>query len=330
MLYKMENNYETLRMPELKGLARERRLRAYSQLRKAELIALLQDNEHQAHGPRTPEGPQRPPLPPPQMSTTWEPEREQEQPELEVPLMKRQLKHRRNRDSKLAKCFKSLNAEISNLKSEMEALENKTTRASESTNARTRRKKIRAMTSEANKIAGRLAESEVALRAVEPRVLKDPTSGVPLKLHPPNRNRCIEAKIANLNKKIRRSKGKTKSSLIAKRDNLKAELREAVDHASCSWGFIQLQKTFNNAYRSHRIAGYQGIDPDTFFAKMRKMLADLIHKETTREAVRTQASAWIKFRKGSETVDLAFNSRTLAAYGLNDIDELVVRMLAHM
>ena len=44
-IYKMENNYETLRMPELKALARERRLRVYSRLRKAELIAFLQKDE---------------------------------------------------------------------------------------------------------------------------------------------------------------------------------------------------------------------------------------------------------------------------------------------
>ena len=31
-----------MRMPELKSLARERRLRGYSQMRKAELVALLQ------------------------------------------------------------------------------------------------------------------------------------------------------------------------------------------------------------------------------------------------------------------------------------------------
>ena len=61
----------------------------------------------------------------------------------------------------------------------MEALENRITRASESTNARTRRKKIRAMKCETNRIAGRLAESEVALRAVEPRVLKDSISETP-------------------------------------------------------------------------------------------------------------------------------------------------------
>ena len=44
MSYKMEN----MRMPELKALAREHRLRGYSRLRKAELIAFLQNNEHQA------------------------------------------------------------------------------------------------------------------------------------------------------------------------------------------------------------------------------------------------------------------------------------------
>ena len=60
------------------------------------------------------------------------------------------------------------------------------------------------------------------------------------------------------------------------------------------------------------------------------MLAGLIRKETTREAVRTQATTWIRFRKGSETVDLAFNSRMLVAYGLNNIDGLVNRMISHM
>ena len=44
----MENNYETLRMPELKALTRERRLRIYSRLRKAELISFLQNNERRA------------------------------------------------------------------------------------------------------------------------------------------------------------------------------------------------------------------------------------------------------------------------------------------
>ena len=46
-----------MRMTKLRALTREHRLRAYSRLRKAELIAFLQDIEHQA---------QRPPPPTPQ------------------------------------------------------------------------------------------------------------------------------------------------------------------------------------------------------------------------------------------------------------------------
>ena len=78
--------------------------------------------------------------------STWE----SEQPELEVTLTKRQLKHRGNKDSKLAKKFKSLDAEISNLKSQMEELDNKITKASKSTNARFKRKKIRSKKREAD------------------------------------------------------------------------------------------------------------------------------------------------------------------------------------
>ena len=86
-VYKMENNYETLRMPELKALIREHRLRGYSRLRKAELIAFLQNNERRA---------QR------RQISTWELQTEPQgkgqtearQPELETPLIKRQLKCR--------------------------------------------------------------------------------------------------------------------------------------------------------------------------------------------------------------------------------------------
>ena len=161
MLIKMENDYKTLRMPELKALARESRLTNYSRLRKAELIAFLQDNEQRQQRPpqMSTWEPNRPPQrcteptsrmstwepnQPPQMST-WEPEREPQQPELEAPLTKRQLKCRRNKDSKLVKKFKNLVAENDNLKSQMEELEDKITKASKSTNVRFKRKKIRSM-----------------------------------------------------------------------------------------------------------------------------------------------------------------------------------------
>ena len=60
-----------MRMPELKSLARERRLRNYSRMRKAELVALLQ-NSGTPEGPRAP-APRTRPSPPPPPTQTWEP-----------------------------------------------------------------------------------------------------------------------------------------------------------------------------------------------------------------------------------------------------------------
>ena len=203
----------------------------------------------------------------------------------------------------------------------MDALKDKIMRASKSINAGFKRKKIRSIKREANKIAERLRESEKKLELVKPRVPKDPIIGTPLKLHPPNRNKCIEGQIAEINKKIRRvKKNKIRSALIVEREALKAEL---------NWGPVQLQEAFNGAYRSYRISGLNGVDPETFLNKIRGMLLDLIKRETSREAVRMQATTWIRFRKGEEKVDLAFNSRMLAVYGLNDIAELVNRMITH-
>ena len=81
----------------------------------------------------------------------------------------------------------------------MGALKDKRTKASKSTNAGFKRKKIRSMKREAYKITEKLRESEAALKLLEPRV---PT----LKRHPPNRNKHIEVKIAEINKKIHRAK----------------------------------------------------------------------------------------------------------------------------
>ena len=90
----------------------------------------------------------------------------------------------------------------------MEAFEDKITKASKSTNARFKRKKIRSMKREADKIAEKLRESEKALKLLEPRVPKNLT----LKRHPLNRNKCIEAKIDELTRKSEERKtGGTKN-----------------------------------------------------------------------------------------------------------------------
>ena len=282
----MENNYETLRMPELKALARERRLRGYSRLRKAEFR---------------------------------EPELEVPQP-LAVALTKRQLKHRRNKNSKLNKKFKNLSKEIDNLKSQIEELENKITKAAQSTNAKFKRKKIRSMKRDVIKAIEKLKESKKSFESIDSRIPKNNNSKR-------SSSKRIENKIAELNKKIRRAKNKkNKERLIAKRNSLKIEL---------SWEPKELEGAFGGAYRRYRIDGIEGkghvLDVDTYFARTRKFLIDLLNKETTNRAVRSQATIWIRFvRDEVEQVSLAFNSRMMTVYNLNDKNEIVTAMTEHM
>ena len=151
-VYKMENNYETLRMAELKALTRERKLRGYSRLRKGELIAFLQDKDR------------------PQEEPTQQPELEVPQP-LVVALTKRQLKHRRNKNSQLNKKFKNLSKEIDNLKFQIEELGNKIAKAAQSTNAGFKRKKIRSMKRDVFKAIEKLKESEKSFESIESRII---------------------------------------------------------------------------------------------------------------------------------------------------------------
>ena len=298
----MENNYETLRMPELKALARERKLRGYSRLRKAELIAFLKDEDRRQEEP-----------------PTREPELEVPQP-LAVALTKRQLKCRRNKNSKLNKKFKNLSKEIDNLKSQIEELENKIAKAAQSTKAGFKRKKIRSMKRDVVKAIEKLKESEKSFESIESRIPKNNNSER-------SSSKRIENKIAELNKKIRRAKNKkNKECLIAKRDSLKIEL---------SWGPKELEGAFGGAYRCYRIYGIEGkghvLDVKTYFARTRKFLIDLLNKVTTNRAVRSQATIWISFvRDEVEQVSLAFNSRMMTVYNLNDKSEIVTMMIEHM
>ena len=72
------------------------------------------------------------------------------------------------------------------------------------------------------------------------------------------------------------------------------------------------------------------MDPDTFFARVRRFLVELLTKESRTGAVRSQATTWIRFRKDREMVKLTFNSRMLNVYNLSDMNEIVNGMITHM
>ena len=240
-------------------------------------------------------------------------------------LTKRQLRRKRAKDTKIVKKIKSTDAKINNLKYQIEELEDKITAASKSTNARFKRNKIRSIKGEADKLSKALAESKKILESLKLRLPMVPSGSGPYpgKPHPPNRNKRLEVKIAELNKKICRTKnGRMWSCLIAKRDSLRLEL---------NWGPRQLDGTFGGAYKRYQINGIEGMDVDTFFARTKRFLIDLLSRETRNRAARSQASTWVRFVKDEvEQVELAFNSRMLAVYNLSDMGEIVSAMIEHM
>ena len=119
-----------------------------------------------------------------------------------------------------------MSKEINNLKSQIEELENKIIKATQSINARVKRKKIRSMKRDVVKAIEKLKESEKSIESIESRIPKNNNS-----------NKRIQNRIAELNKKIRRAKNKkNKERLTAKRNLL-------------SWGPKELEGAFGGAYR---------------------------------------------------------------------------------
>ena len=73
-----------------------------------------------------------------------------------------------------------------------------------------------------------------------------------------------------------------------------------------------------------------GMDPDTFFSRVRRFLIDLLRRESRTGAVRSQTTTWTRLRKDDELAELAFNSRMANVYNLSDMNEIVNEMIAHM
>ena len=215
---------KNMNMNELRSLARDRNLRGYSRLRKADFINLICLNVRVSPNVnRVPE--------------IAEPTEHIEQPlnTLTKSLTKRQLKHRRNKASKLSKKTRSLRIEIDNLKSQMDNIEDKIAKASSSTSTRFKRKKIRSTKREATKITEKIKEQTKRPELLEAKPII------------PKANKRIKNKIANLNRKIKRAKGKTKHNLIAKRDALKSQQFDSTPKL--------IEGAFGGAYSRYRIDG---------------------------------------------------------------------------
>ena len=303
----MERKFSELKVPELKALAKERGLKRYSKLRKAELIALLQTPPP---APRTrPPKLTRPPPPPPS-----KPDRPR-QPELleERSLTARQIKRRRNKANKLNKRIKSSERELERLRTERDSIINEIEGAQK---FKSQRRRIRKLNKELVKIDESISKFEKVLDSAIDRL--EPT--------PPPTKR-IERKISELNKKIRRAKkNKVKEALITKREDLRSKLADG------KWNLKARvhEGAFGRAYRRYRMDGRPQMDPDTYFNRIKSQLIVTLKKESKGRSVKVQTTTWIRFKQDEELVELAFNSRMTDVHNLSEVEVIVDEMINHM
>ena len=155
----------------------------------------------------------------------------------------------------------------------------------------------------------------------------------------PKKLKHMKQNLAELNKKIRRSK-KKHDNMIRRKNNLKKAIDEMVRSKpipqpkptppSRQPEFRELEQAFGRAYRSYRTMGRPRINPDTFFASIRKQLIQLVSRELKElRLVRVQTTTWICFRQDFQFAELAFNSRMIDFHIASDIESLVDLMINH-
>ena len=230
-------------------------------------------------------------------------------------LTKRQFKRIRNKKSKTAKKYKNLSREVQALKLQISEQKNRLDKLKNNKNSKYKKKKVRIISRELSKLTSKLNEVKGVINEMDSRTN--------------SKRGSINERIKNLNKRIRRAKNKrNKEKLIQERERLKSG-------ESNEWGPRELHGAFGGAYRRYRINEVERkghvLDVEMFFNRTRNYIKNLIIKETKGRAARTQAITWIRFtRDDAETVDLAFNSRMMTVYYLNDKGEIVNAMLEHM
>ena len=163
----------------------------------------------------------------------------------------------------------------------------------------------------------------------------------------PKKLKRMNKKLSELNRKIRHSR-KKHDGLIHKRNSLKEAIKglkrlasggnrkPTIEHEqgfieARSVPFTECEQAFGGAYRSYRVNSRPKMDVDTFFNRIRGDLIDLIKRELTDlNSARVQTTTWIRFIKDDDRVELSFNSRMMDVHLGSNLDAIVDGMIAHM
>ena len=125
-------------------------------------------------------------------------------------------------------------------------------------------------------------------------------------------NKKVRKKLEEINRKIRKVKDKSKRNLIRKREVLKLQLIDGSPKL--------IDGAFGGNYSKYRIEGIEGMEVPTFSSKIRASIGNVLRKERSQGAIRCQTTTWIRFEKGDDYVNKAFNSRMTPVYMLSEMD----------
>ena len=156
----------------------------------------------------------------------------------------------------------------------------------------------------------------------------------------PKKLKLMKPDLAELNKKIRRSK-KKHDDVIKRKKPKENYIDEMVRSKPIPQPkptppprqpeFRELEHAFGRAYKSYRTMGRPKIDLDTFFASIREQLIQLIPRELRElRSPRVQTTTWLRFRQDFQLIKLAFNSRMTDFHKASDIGSLVDLVINQM
>ena len=234
-------------------------------------------------------------------------------------LSERQKKSRTKDRAKLSKERNKIRKEIEKLESNKEEVLGKIKGLKKGAHSGFKGKRIRKLNKEAKDMVAKIEQLTKRLKEIEsnPKFLESIEIS-----QKSQENKKVRKKLEEINRKIREVKGKSKRNLIRKREVLKLQLIDASPKL--------IDGAFGGNYSKYRIEGIEGMEVPTFLSKIRASIGNVLRKETSQRAIRCQTTTWIRFEKGDDYVNKAFNSRMTPVYMLSEMDTIVQEMVNHM